>query len=704
MVRRRSFIAVVLALCALMVVGSVEAANRLLWMGGKAASTGPVYNPQATAFFARLATQPNTARKARYNTFFAALNTAGIYSQCDAVYAFQARDQVTALTNLIQASYGATITGPAIFSADLGITGDPAGGTSISSNLNPSTASGLNYTQNSAMIAEWSITAAAIHGAAMGYATNAYAEIRPNDTVGNVQTGALNSTTQSAGVSTSSGAGLLALDRSLSTGFTTYAQGVAGATTTSTSTALANAAINFLARANGSQEWSFGGIAFGFICGHLTAAQHLAIYNAIVAYRSGITSDYPTIRQIAGSRNDLPTINTTVAFATANTFNTRRMTYLNHPCANPSVVYTGWGYSIGDANFANPYTVHTQIEYGPGTFVNLTASGVNTMTVNAGDLFDATDIASGVTIPAGQVWIRSFITINNGGLVYLTDYAPNSAIGDLAQQGNGLSDATGGGTITTNMSFMVSGNLICEVPNTQRSIALMTDSNGQGVGGYIQLVDGNGSGGGIGYMAGYLDTVMSNRTTPSTIGGYLHQGRTGLAAATTETTVNIVDRINFANSGNINVFWNQLGDNDVNTGGSSTVAATNIGLTNGNYVRGTGGRIATVIQSTMVPQVTLTSTPPSDINQTDNSSGQVAALNTIIRAGTILNQTSFAEVGTEVENTTIPNINLWKSGDAVGYTHDGAHIYCQLQSCTATNAPGGTAIVNALIAANALSP
>jgi hypothetical protein len=667
------------------------------------ASSGPVFNAQATAFFARLATQPNAARKTRYNTFFAALVAAGFYPSgvpiCDAIYAFQARDQATALTNLVSSNFTGTLSGQPTFNTDGGFYA-PDATSFIDSNLNPSTAVSANYLQNSASIFAYTIISDAIAGETAGYGPNAagYAELYPRYADNNRYT-ALNAVNESAGVAVTDASGLLALDRASSTGYTTYKNGVSIATPAANSTALDNSHITFLTQ--GPHGYNMGSVQFGGACGHLTAAQHLALYNAIVAYRTGIASDYPTIRRLAGSRTDMATINTTVAAATANTFNQRRMTYLNAPCLNPSVVYTGWGYSIGDSNFANSYTVHTVIEGPSGTFTNLTASGINTMTVNIGDLFDATDIAA-TTIPAGQVWIRSFMTIPGGGLAYQTDYAPNSAVGDLAQQGIGLTDVAGGGTITTNMSFMLPGALICEVPAAQRAVAMITDSNGQGVGGYIQIPDGNGSGGGIGYLAGYLDTVMSNRTTPKSIGGYLHNGRTGYAAASFASSPGI-DRLRFAALANITDFWNQLGANDTNTGGLGTTAASNLGIVNTQYLAATTNKITNVWQSTMVPQVTVTGPPPTDSNQADNSAGQINALNVIIRAGTIKNQTAFVEVGTEVENTTIPNVNFWRT-DNGEYTSDGHHLLCQLALCNSTNAPGATAVITALIAANALNP
>ena len=680
---------------AIAILGATVSALAQGWMP----ITATIPNAQAAAFFARLATQPNAARAARYNTFFAALNSAGIYSVCDAIYAFQARDQATALTNMIQASYGATIVGAPIFNTDGGI-GTLSNTSYVNSNLNPSTAVAANYTQNSAALLVYSNTIDAIQGeaAGQGAGSGGYSEIYPRYTDGNRYTAHMGGG-EATGVAVSDGSGLHALDRSASTQYLYYRNGALVSTLTTTSSALDNSTVTFLAQ--GPHSYNQGSIAFGAICGHLTAAQHLALYNAIIAYRTGLASDYPTIRRLAGSRHDMPTITTTVAAATANTFNQRRMTYLNAPCLNPSVVYTGWGYSIGDANLANSYTTHTQIRYGSGTYVNLTAGGINTMTVNPGDLFDTTDIAA-VTIPAGQVWIETFMTIPGGGLAYQTDYAPNAAVGDLAQQGIGLSDATGGGTITTNMSFMLPGALICEVSTSQRAVAMITDSNGQGVGGYIQIPDGNGSGGGIGYLAGYLDTVMSNRATPKSIGGYLHNGRTGYAAASFASSPGF-QRLQFAAFANITDLWDQLGVNDVNTGGSATTAASNLGLVNGLYKDITANKVTQFWQSTHVPQVTVTGPPPTDINQADNSAGQVNALNVIIRAGTVAYQSAFVEVGTEVENTTIPNVNFWRTDNGT-YTTDGHHLLCTPPPCNSTNAPGANVVINALIAANALSP
>jgi hypothetical protein len=626
------------------------------------AGSGPVFNAQATAFFARLATQPNAARKTRYNTFFAALNTAGVYSVCDAMYLFAGRDSATSLTNLIQNQYNATLTAtPPIFNQDGGFVSQGTG-SSIDSNFNPSTAISANYVQNSASLLAWSVTPDAIAGETVGYGTGGIgnSEIYPRYTTNQMFT-ALNATIEGTVASITDGSGLRAVDRSSAANFVTYTNGVAGATTTAASQALVSSDITFLTQ--GLHVYSLGGVAFGAICGHLTSAQHLAIYNAVVAFRSGLASDYPTTRMLQGTRNDLPNSNTTVAFATANTFNVRKETFLRSSCLNPSVVYEGFAYPGGtEIPFANAITYHTQIEDHLGTFTPMLKGGVANQVVNPGDVFNTTDIAA-VTIPAGQVWIRTFGTIASG-VFYETDYAPNSAVGDFAQQGTNLTDLSGGGVITTNMAFMPMGHLICEVPTGTRSVAIMGDSIAQGVGGYVQPVAGDNSGGGIGYNAGYLDTT-------TTLASYVHLGRTGLSAATTATFTTMLLRLAWLAAANVPDLWEELGSNDVVASGhTATQSALDIGSTNNNLVRGNLSFVR-VWQSTITVATTVTGPPTSDSNQVTRTmgAGGIDGLNTTIAAGTIQNQTNFVDANFPTRNTTVPNIDWWQDN----YSNDGVH-------------------------------
>ncbi len=251
--------------------------------------SGAAYSAQAIAVFVRLATQPNAARKSRYDTLISSLVAAGVWSALDVLYTFQAHDQATALTNLVSSNFGASATGTPTFTVDGGFASLGVG-SFLDSNFNPSVASGVNYLQDSASLFAYSLTSNASSGAIAGYGagTHGYAEIYPRY-VDNSQYTALNDAAE-FGVPVTDGSGLIANDRSSSANFSTYANGVPAATNIAVSTALINADITFLTQ--GTHAYT-GSIAIGGAGGHLTTSQHLALYNAILAYLTGLASDYP---------------------------------------------------------------------------------------------------------------------------------------------------------------------------------------------------------------------------------------------------------------------------------------------------------------------------------------------------------------------------------------------------------------------------
>jgi len=117
------------------------------------------YCTPAINFFNRLATQPTAARKVRYDALIKALMSASVWAKLDILYVFAAADQATALTNLVQSSYGGAIHGSVTFSADRGVTSDGSTGY-IDAGFTPSTAGG-QYALNSAAAGVWSLTAGA---------------------------------------------------------------------------------------------------------------------------------------------------------------------------------------------------------------------------------------------------------------------------------------------------------------------------------------------------------------------------------------------------------------------------------------------------------------------------------------------------------------------------------------------------------------
>lgn len=127
---------------------------------GSSGAGGPAANSaEAEAFFARLSTPPTPggAREVAYNALFVELVAAGIFAKLDCLYLFAAADEATAFTNLIQTPFQAgryQSSGASTFTADVGFSGGSAL-KHITTNFNPSTASGAQYQRNSASVFTW---------------------------------------------------------------------------------------------------------------------------------------------------------------------------------------------------------------------------------------------------------------------------------------------------------------------------------------------------------------------------------------------------------------------------------------------------------------------------------------------------------------------------------------------------------------------
>ncbi len=230
----------------------------------------------------RLATQPSAPQRARYDKLFRALVTAGVYSKLDALYVTKAEHSATALTNLIQASYGGTLAGAAnpTFTADLGFTGTATG--YIDTGFNPTTAVSPKFTRNNACIFAWSMSqqtslTGAIFGALSGGAWN---YIYPRITAG---TADMRLNGLGTGLEENrDGTGFRLGSRVAASGagaYTSYFNGSTVGTETSASSAPQNA--NFCLLRNASDFFN-GGIvaATGFGQG-LNSTEQGALFNAL---------------------------------------------------------------------------------------------------------------------------------------------------------------------------------------------------------------------------------------------------------------------------------------------------------------------------------------------------------------------------------------------------------------------------------------
>lgn len=127
---------------------------------------GNTYSSEAAQFFARLASQPTDTRKGIYNTMIASLVASGVWAKLDALYIFAAAASATALTNLKNSSYGASVVAAPSFAADSGYTCVQASSQAVDTNYNPSTAGG-NWVQDSAAMFCWIETW--VHDPVMGH-------------------------------------------------------------------------------------------------------------------------------------------------------------------------------------------------------------------------------------------------------------------------------------------------------------------------------------------------------------------------------------------------------------------------------------------------------------------------------------------------------------------------------------------------------
>lgn len=374
-----------------------------------------------------------------------------------------------------------------------------------------------------------------------------------------------------------------------------------------------------------------------------------------------------TTRRMVGTRNDFGNTDL-VSNGTNNSFNFRVYKYAVAPIVDPSVVYAGWTRGTGtETDYPNSVTYHTSIELPDGSVHELLKSGSASHVVASGDIFNESDRLTGFTIPIGGYWLCGHGSVANGALYYASSYPMNTVFTDGWEEGVGLTDKTlVPGTIGQTAAKMVMPvGLMGTVPQGRRSFCIMGDSISVGQGGVYNPLTGGaigvGYGGGVGYMAGYLDGKFD----------YVHMGHGG-DGATGDVLSVITRRIKFTNLANLTDLWDELGVNDLG-GQNKSAVVTQLAIANmfTNWMT-IAFSVNRMWQSTITPDTTLSpATPPtSDVNQTTQANfvdGRRLTLNTTIRALGITGQTGFVEVALGVQNAL--NNNWW----IAGYSDDGLH-------------------------------
>ncbi len=130
---------------------------------------------QSLSFFNRLTSKPTWSRKQAYDRLIRGLVTSGVWSKLDALYLYAAADTNAALANIVQNSYGCTLAGSPIFTADLGYKGTNGASTYLDTHFDPTAASSPHFIQNSCSMFAWVAVAPTNDaGGIMGIGTTSY--------------------------------------------------------------------------------------------------------------------------------------------------------------------------------------------------------------------------------------------------------------------------------------------------------------------------------------------------------------------------------------------------------------------------------------------------------------------------------------------------------------------------------------------------
>lgn len=171
-----------------------------------------IYDPAATALFARMTVQPNNTRKSLINSTILSFKSTGIWPKCDAIWVQAAHDAQAARLNWKGDIYNLTAVNAPTFVVDRGYSGD--GSTSLlGTGLTPA-APGLKFVQNSSHVSFYNRTTRAGDASLqMGVFTGATATYLQTRDASNQLNTALNDAGSGPAVVNAANPGFYALDR-----------------------------------------------------------------------------------------------------------------------------------------------------------------------------------------------------------------------------------------------------------------------------------------------------------------------------------------------------------------------------------------------------------------------------------------------------------------------------------------------------------
>lgn len=245
-----------------------------------------LYDPAASALFARFTTPPTDARKALINTLITSVKTAGVWTKLDELKVRAAHDAQAARLNWIQDLYNDTAVATPVFTVDRGFTTDGVA-SYLDRNFNPVTASNPKFSQDSASYGIWNRLTGQNANSLSGWFDGVDGvTLNPRTTTDQFTYRINSAPVAAAATGVVSGAGLSAINRSGSTATQEYKNGAAQTAGSNASAALNSA--NFTDGHVTAGTWGAGQFAAAFLGESLTVAEHLALYNALNTYLTAV--------------------------------------------------------------------------------------------------------------------------------------------------------------------------------------------------------------------------------------------------------------------------------------------------------------------------------------------------------------------------------------------------------------------------------
>lgn len=194
-----------------------------------------LFDPAATALFARMTVQPDNTRKALINSTILGFKSAGIWTPADAIHFQAAHDAQAARLNWKGDIYNLTAVNSPVFIIDRGYGGDGVSAY-LDTGLAPG-AAGLKFQQNSAHYSFYDRTIRGDDSAdQIGVFDGACASVLQTRG-GGLSTYSITDSAGGAGIATTANHGLYAADRSVPASFAAFKNGASVGTVTTVSVA-----------------------------------------------------------------------------------------------------------------------------------------------------------------------------------------------------------------------------------------------------------------------------------------------------------------------------------------------------------------------------------------------------------------------------------------------------------------------------------